>query len=1133
MPRKVVPGSITEPYKIGQGDFSPNLVGLQFTEGTTLFTLGNFSITTNTSGQQLSRVYSTGSFSESYTLETLGITTDESESLSNNDIKTILNIDCTNLERFVYFGSFYEYISTVIEQIILKWKGSLFLRAFNPLEAPIPKNTVLNYTYDVVDNVSYFKIPHSVADNRFGLIYPEDFGTGAGFNNNQDLLDISNLNINYNKYEIYSLYGNFSILGYTGGTNTNPYISVKVKGNSWPALKSIGFGSFDYHIRPKEETLNKYFFSQLDEFENNVLNRLTTPKYTAEVRIPKKTDKGTTFFSVKNNTWPTSDGYNIDIDGTTFTSYVNTWLDIARDLDNNKTDLIARRFITASIIEFDTEGDNTDVYGRKVNKLLRIYGREFDEIKKYVDALSFSRRITYNKKDNAPDELIKILASELGLDTLLSFFNNNLFGNILPENSTTEGYGDEQLVQFDGYSRNLSPKELDTELWRRLVINAWWLFKSKGHRKVLEFFLNLFGISECLVSLDECIYIAKNRLDVDETLNNLADYLELAPEEISLNDYPIDEYGFPKVFENSLNYYYQLNGFWYNGGNLSELGNNPHIGPYDYGKEYLSSLECFIDDFNGVTSGLTTFNTLENLFTDYENGTIESGVSDYGEEYATILNDSGMVSPGIVVTSAGAYGDNTYNGGKSFRVTFTLDQSNCNLTCPETFISYDNGLIISVDDIDTQPTTTEELTDLFFNGTITDQNNILNGAQISEVCCTEIGGFYLPISSDDGSTLVPTDSNNFFTVQQLFDVDESETKEIPFGCYWCPPTKIVCLQYCPNPKACLDEICTIVTLNDEPITNVECCRANNGFINDNGICQLIEVGDGGGGDDPGDGGGGNTNSCKIDLTNGSFASAQNPQGLVLFNGQPLAEECCSRDLVGFGVNWIDGQCFYEGFGEGGGFNISQCTNNLTFTDIETQDTLTTVITFNDTLPANQRDCCLYYSQTVDSDYFWDDVNERCIREESLICSFGQNLGGSFTLEDTFGSDITGLPVTIQNADCVCGGGSCTGSVTATETKDIILNLTSGVATINIDMFGGNINAPNCGASYIFGGTGFGVQLLDEFGSVGLGDRVYDVGINISERDCWRITEPGTYTIRVSVLPYFSDNNNHRITVTVT
>ena len=49
---KVVPGSLTEAYKKREGDFAPNLVGLQFTEGvaslgTSLFTFGNFEITSN------------------------------------------------------------------------------------------------------------------------------------------------------------------------------------------------------------------------------------------------------------------------------------------------------------------------------------------------------------------------------------------------------------------------------------------------------------------------------------------------------------------------------------------------------------------------------------------------------------------------------------------------------------------------------------------------------------------------------------------------------------------------------------------------------------------------------------------------------------------------------------------------------------------------------------------------------------------------------------------------------------------------------------------------------------------------------------------------------------------------------
>ena len=185
MPRKVVPGSITEPYKIGQGDFSPNLVGQQFTQGSTLFTLGNFTITTNTSGSGISKVYNTGSFSESYTLETLNLTENDSLVLSNESIKTVLNLDPTNLERYVYFGSFYEFISSTIKSILLKWKGSLYVNIFIPTDATqTPRNTILNYSYDSVNNKSYFKVPITTIINNFALFYQSEFGSESEENQN-------------------------------------------------------------------------------------------------------------------------------------------------------------------------------------------------------------------------------------------------------------------------------------------------------------------------------------------------------------------------------------------------------------------------------------------------------------------------------------------------------------------------------------------------------------------------------------------------------------------------------------------------------------------------------------------------------------------------------------------------------------------------------------------------------------------------------------------------------------------------------------------------------------------------------------------------------------------------------------
>ena len=816
---KKVPGSITEPYKIGQGDFSPNLVGQQFTQGSSVFTLGNFSITTS-SDPIIDVVYNTGTFSEPYTLETLNLTEEESIKFSNETIKTNLNLDDTDLTRFVYFGSFYEYIASNIKQIMLNWKGSLYLDIFIPDDPTAQvKNTVLDYTYDSIRDESYFKIPTPTIVNTFGLIYDSSYGgtnnqqQSTVFNPDQGFGNISNLNLHYTKYQISNLHGDFPVQEFTGTSTTDNYIHVKVKGDAWPSLSGIGFGSFQYHFRPKEETLNKYYFSQLDEFQNAILNRLTTPQYSYSLKTFKKTDNGNTIISTKVLTWPTTDGFNLDTAGPSFSVYVNNWLDAAKNIDEVKTDLITRRFISSSIVEFDTEGDGTDVYGRKVNKLLRIYGREFDEIKKYIDALAFSRIVTYDKKDNTPDELIKMMASELGLDVLLSFFDDNFFGDVLPQNSNNL-----ESIPFSGYSRHLSPREMDTELWRRLVINAWWLFKSKGHRKVLEFFLNLFGIQDCVVNLDEHVYVAKNApLDIEETNKLINDYLGTTGDTITPvpnSEYPIDEYGFPRKLPNTPDYYYQSFGFWYNGGNLLELGNNPHIGPYDYGNAYFDRFRCFIDGFNGTTSGTTTFTKLTNLFTDYENGTIESGPPSFGPNYATIMENNNRKSNDMVIISAGADNTITYNNsGQSLRIKFGTNSSgSCDIKpCPISFIEYSNGLIfIGIPNGGTVDTT-NSIYDYILESDISNiyQNEpekLVSATQMDRKCCINAGGVLEPVGNS-------TNTSGTFSPLDLFN----ETNSSGLACYWCPETKIVKETSYQTITTTNNEICSYTKTNPSEV----------------------------------------------------------------------------------------------------------------------------------------------------------------------------------------------------------------------------------------------------------------------------------------------------------------------------
>ena len=81
--------------------------------------------------------------------------------------------------------------------------------------------------------------------------------------------------------------------------------------------------------------------------------------------------------------------------------------------------LIARFLSTASLQEFDTEG-------QKVKKIFQLYGRFFDDVKKFIDNIAYMNNVTYDKINNVPDLLLKNLAGLLGLDVITSITDRNI-----------------------------------------------------------------------------------------------------------------------------------------------------------------------------------------------------------------------------------------------------------------------------------------------------------------------------------------------------------------------------------------------------------------------------------------------------------------------------------------------------------------------------------------------------------------------------------------------------------------------------------------------------------------------------------------------------------------------------------
>jgi hypothetical protein len=612
-------------------NFSPDLVGVQLASngGTPLFTMGNFAITTNLD-PKVDKNYITGKFSDFVTLENLDLSVIESQVLLNNNTSTFLNLDPTKLKNYALFGSMTEYMRIVLEDIITTWPASLYASPLVSVDGDdYVGNTYENYVYDFLSDESTFKINVTFLINQFQINFLTNGTIIDTFNETNDL---RNMTMNYGSYAI--LYNDieYDILNFTGSTyDFNDYIYLKVKGNPFTGASS---SNIYYHIKPKK-IVEDTFFNSLTGLGKYLLNRQSFPIYKATFEYPTRSETGIILYTTKSLTWPVSDGYNIDFDTTDYSQYATNLLDIATNYDLNETNLMSRFLVSESISAFDTtpvhldEAHQDTTTGQKVNKTLNIYGRSFDDINQFIEGISFARTVTYNKENNLPDRYLKDLARVLGWELSSTILGDNLLNNYVSASDS----------MFSGQSVGLTPVEADNELWRRLILNSPWLWKSKGARKSIEFLVNFMGIPKGLITFNEYIYRANGPIDIDIFL----DVLAKNGLDTDLSLYPIDEDGYPNPLLDTPDMYFQNNGLWYRetGGTGATIdilaGNNPHVGFYDGGFKYINQFKTLIPNFSAVTITIDEpLTSQKNIFTNYGLGAINNY---NGPTYVDIVAD--------------------------------------------------------------------------------------------------------------------------------------------------------------------------------------------------------------------------------------------------------------------------------------------------------------------------------------------------------------------------------------------------------------------------------------------------------------------------------------------------------------
>jgi hypothetical protein len=447
----------------------------------------------------------------------------------NNFIKITnklkLNLDITNLSSYATYGSLKEKFRFAVNNIINKFPGGLFLDTY---VSGISYFNILDYTYDSINDVSVFKTPITIIDNPFFInLYS---------NSNISSNTIGNLITRFLDYSLLFNNINYGINGFTGfSTSNSSYLYFSINGNPFSGNSSPQNISENFVIKPNDIEFNK-FYDGLNDLERYFLNKNSSPKYTFSFKIPQVNEDDELEFIDYNFNFPLkSDGYNLDTDSVNYVNFLESLFEVGDLYDEYKSNLIIRKFIPTSLIDFD----NSSSF--KSESIFKIYGKEIDEIKTFIDSLMNINNVSYDKINNIPDALIKNLARTLGWNAQNIINDKDLLSSVFGNDRS----GDTDITA--------SLAEVDIELWRRLTINTAWFLKSKGTRKSIETIFNFIGAPDCLISFDEHIYV----VDAPISLKSLNVSLESVTNTIKV---AYDEDGFPINPTFTTTDYFQSNG---------------------------------------------------------------------------------------------------------------------------------------------------------------------------------------------------------------------------------------------------------------------------------------------------------------------------------------------------------------------------------------------------------------------------------------------------------------------------------------------------------------------------------------------------------------------------------------------
>ena len=354
----------------GLGTFD-DIVGFQLVDGGGL-TSSVFDFTTSVT-EKVNRTFSIGTFSQPITLEDLDLNSMmEGRRILQTQFRVYPNYDVSQVLNFSLYGSLAKRLEVSVNKIINFFPAGLDIRFTMPNFTT--GLTAVNISYDPIEDESTFEIPTSRIHNPFSIEYSVSATTNMMFREivTSQYRDMTKTYLDY----ALSFQGvDYQVVGFVASPGlTTGNLELIVKGNPFIGLTST---AEDFIVRPNDLIVDKVFQEDFDEVEQFLMNRLIQPEYTANFQVPQQNDAGQFYTGYIQVTFPKDGIWNLDIRSFRFEAYLQQLSEVAANLDTFKTNLVSRFLTTGAFKEFDTPD-------QKVEKVLQIYGKSFDDVKKYI-----------------------------------------------------------------------------------------------------------------------------------------------------------------------------------------------------------------------------------------------------------------------------------------------------------------------------------------------------------------------------------------------------------------------------------------------------------------------------------------------------------------------------------------------------------------------------------------------------------------------------------------------------------------------------------------------------------------------------------------------------------------------------